>query len=107
MPKMPEKAGGAAVPYAEGGDWVKAYPLLLGYMVDSAWPDGAHRAPGRLFLAPEGGQWVATLKEPTQGLILRVSVQYPAEAWPALEAALRLPAPPWQADPWEKGRRKK
>lgn len=94
-------------PLALRGFWEKELPELASFMVDSHYDDGSPRQAGKLFIAIQNGMWVATLKDPNQGLELSVMVVAPEQIMQALDAALSSTAPPWRVDQWAAGRSKK
>lgn len=111
VPLVPSFAGGHDSPtldHARPGEWSKKFPILCGYLLDGAWPDGTPRKPGKVFISPSLGKWEFTLKETNHELVLVVVVEEPHLGLEALEAALGVSVPPWRPDPWGKaGRRKK
>lgn len=89
-------------PLADGGTWLSTMPELVSHLVDPTYDDQTPRKTSRLFVVVERGQWVATLKDLNQGLILEVTVDKPEQLFPALEALLKSDRPPWRVDPWAK-----
>jgi len=89
---------------------LEKYPALAGFLHD-AFYEGTNppedRLPGSVYLVARDGVLQVTLKEPTQGLLLRVEVDSWKSMLVAVEAALTGPASLWQVDPWARKPKKK
>jgi len=90
----------AITPLADAGEWREKFPLLMGYLCDPTYEDQTPRTAGRIFISAERGTWSIILKDPDAGIQLEVVVDKPTDMFPALEAALSSPTPPWRVDRW-------
>jgi hypothetical protein len=112
MAKRPEPlatvgTGGQA---AKCGVQLAKFPVLKSMLCDLRYEEGDEvRMPSYLIIRPQGGAWHVTLKDPSTGLQLRVSVESYDLVHGALESLLSAPGCPWEVDPWAKpeGTRKK
>lgn len=97
----------AVTPLADAGEWREKFPTLMSYLCDPTYEDQTPRTAGRLFISAERGTWSIVLKDPDQGVQLEVVVEVPTDMFPALEAALTSPTPPWRVDRWAQSRTQK
>lgn len=58
------------------------------------------REPGSVYFQARGDVFAVTLKEPSQGLLMRIEVPSIAALLPTIEAALGDSGSMWEADPW-------
>lgn len=86
---------------------LEKFPQLKGFLCDTT-SEGEggkqEREAGTIYIRPGGGQLQVTLKEPTQGLLLRVDVPSLLALMGTLEAALGDEGSMWEVDPWAKKR---
>lgn len=108
MPRKPDQSvvGPGEVRQAAGRPKVlEKTPVLASYLLDLAYEDGGGaREPSYLILKAAGGEWLATLKDPTEARQLRVRVSDLGTVYAALEALLSAGACPWEPDAWAEKR---
>jgi hypothetical protein len=81
-------------------------PLLAGYLLDTSYEGGVEpREPSYLIVKAAGGEWLVTLKDPTEARQIRLRVTDLGTAWATLEALLTSDTCPWEDDVWAAGRR--
>lgn len=111
MPKKPDQsqANGTAVHTAAAAPrWFDKTPVLSGYLRDMQYEDGGGaREPSYLLVKAAGGEWLITLKDPTEARQLRVRVSDLMTMFGALEALLTSGTCPWEPDAWAASRSKK
>lgn len=89
---------------------LEKFPRLAEFFTDPYLElDGSKvaREPGTVYIQPRGGDLQVTLKEPSQSLMMRLTVPSLASMWPTVEAALGDPSSLWEADPWARNRKPK
>lgn len=71
--------------------------------------EGTERArePGVLILTARAGRWVATLKDPSQCVMLKLTAETMDELWLAADECLGSGEAPWETDSFEVAKRKK
>ena len=83
-------------------------PVLASYLLDLSYEEGGGaREPSYLILKAAGGEWLVTLKDPTECRQLRTRVSDLGTAYAALEALLTAGVCPWERDEWAEARRPK
>lgn len=105
MAKRPEPlaATGTGGQAAKAGTILSKAPALRSYLTDLTYEGTDEvRLPSYLIIRPQGGSWHITLKDPSTGLQLRVSVESLDLMVGALESLLSAPSCPWEVDPWAK-----
>jgi len=76
-------------------------PTLAGFLLDLQYEDGGGpREPSYLIIKAAGGEWLATLKDPTEARQIRIRVTDLGTVWAALEALLGADSCPWEPDAW-------
>lgn len=109
VPKKPDSQGaGGDVPRsaAPRPKVLDKTPVLAGYLLDLQYEDGGgSREPSFLFIRAAAGEWLVTLKDPTERRQIRARVTDLGTAWAALEALLTSDSCPWEADAYQQGRK--
>ena len=83
-------------------------PVLASYLLDLSYEDGGGaREPSYLIVKAAGGEWLVTLKDPTECRQLRVRVSDLGTAYAQLEALLTAGVCPWERDQWAEDRKPK
>lgn len=110
LPSVPEASSGSST----GTDWAKSVvleklPVLCEFLCCPVWEGDIQRGERSLMMFVKVASVAAILKVEHPALKLVVSGSSFDEALAALEAALRLPNPPFQVDdnPLGKGSRKR
>lgn len=111
VPKKPGESKAGEGPLPRAADPCTMFhktPELQKYLIDLAYEDGGGaRRSSRLFVDTGGGEYLVTLKDPTECRQLRVRVRDLGTAWVALEALLCSNSCPWEVDQYELDRRPK
>lgn len=103
VPKKPEIAAGqgGAAPAAKVGGRLQRFPGLRGVLTDLLYEGTTERRkPGSLTIRADGGLWTAILRDPSSGMMLRVSAEAYDDLEPALDALLTAKVVPWEIDPY-------
>lgn len=104
-------AGSAPTQAAPRPKVLEKTPTLASYLLDLQYEDGGGpREPSYLLLRAAGGEWLATLKDPTEARQLRLRVSDLGTVYAALEALLNADSCPWEPDTWatqKAGRRRR
>lgn len=86
----------------------KPLPNLRKFLLDQTYEDsGQERRTGTIILSARAGAWVATCKEPTPCLMLKVQAASLDELWITLDDMLGAEDAPWEHDPYEAARKPK
>lgn len=88
------------------------FPQLCGFLCDTTYQtdsDGKteEREPGTIWLGARGGVIHVILKEPSQGLMLRLEVPSVQSLWKLVESALGAEGSMWESDPYARAKKKK
>ena len=109
MPKKPAAAGpGGDAPRqaAARPKVLEKTPTLAGFLLDLQYEDGGGpREPSYMIVKAAGGEWLVTLKDPTEARQLRTRVTDLGTAYAALEGLLVADSCPWEPDSWAQGRK--
>lgn len=109
VPRKPAASAGGDQPNRQAAPRPKVLektPILASYLLDMAYEDGGGpREPSYLILRAAGGEWLATLKDPTEARQLRLRVTDLGTVYAALEALLGADSCPWEPDAWASGSR--
>lgn len=104
VPKKPASAtAGGSEPRqaAKPPKVLEKTPTLASFLLDLQYEDGGGpREPSYLIIKAAGGEWLATLKDPTEKRQLRLRVTDLGTVWAALEALLAADSCPWEPDAW-------
>lgn len=104
VPKKPDSAGsGSSVPTqaAARPKVLDKTPVLASYLLDLQYEDGGGpREPSYLIIKAAGGEWLVTMKDPTEARQVRLRVSDIGTAYAALEALLTGDSCPWEPDAW-------
>jgi len=100
-PAAPAPGGDAPRQAAPRPKVLDRTPVLASFLLDMQYEDGAGaREPSYLILRAAGGEWLATLKDPTEARQLRLRVSDLGTVYAALEALLSGETCPWEPDLW-------
>jgi len=112
VPKKPADVGSvapAARQAAPKPSVLSKTPVLASFLLDMQYEDGGGpREPSYLIIRAAGGEWMATLKDPTEARQIRLRVTDLGTVYAALEALLAGDSCPWEPDVWttqRKGRK--
>jgi len=109
VPKKPVASVGAESTPRQAAACPKAFdktPTLAGFLVDLQYEEGGGpREPSYVIIKAAGGEWLVTLKDPTEARQLRVRVTDLGTCWASLEALLNADSCPWEPDTWAVGRK--
>lgn len=115
VPRKPSSEAGVASAPTQAAPRPKVLektPTLASYLLDLQYEDGGGpREPSYLLVRAAGGEWLATLKDPTEARQLRLRVSDLGTVYAALEALVAADSCPWEPDVWaqkagSRGRRK-
>jgi len=81
---------------------LKDVPSIVAHCNVTRFTDGTPREPGTLFIRQQQGQWVVTVKEPSDKAMLTVRDEDLDAALKTLAAMLVDPEAVWEHDPWAK-----
>lgn len=88
-------------------DAFKELPNIRDFMLCTVYPGTTvERTTGVLILTARAGSWVLTAKEGAKCLMLKLQAPSLDELWLTLEEMLESEDAPWEADPYEMGRRR-
>lgn len=82
---------------------LEKFPQLTGFLTDPVLEGATGKEPrdgGSIYLQARGGMLLATLKEPSQQMMMKLEVKNLACLWAELEAALGDAGSMWEVDPW-------
>jgi hypothetical protein len=104
VPRKPDSAGGGGSPptaAARVPAVLSKTPTLASYLLDLQYEGGGGpREPSYLLIRAAAGEWLLTLKDPTEVRQLRTRVTDLGTAWASLEALLASDCCPWEPDIW-------
>jgi len=104
VPKKPDSAGssgGIPTQAAPRPKVLDKTPLLASFLLDLQYEDGGGpREPSYLIVKAAGGEWLVTMKDPTEARQVRIRVSDLGTAYAALEALLSGDSCPWEPDAW-------
>lgn len=88
------------------------FPQLAGFLSDTLYEpvDGKvpeDREPGTVWIGARGGVLHVLLKEPSQGLMMRLEVPSLQSLWKLVESALGSEGSMWESDPYARARKRK
>lgn len=101
MAKRPELCvqGSSNVGPRKLGNLLSKAPILAGFLLDTTYEGSDEvRQQSYIIIRPQGGTWFVTLKDPSTGLQLRVTVDSLDLVIGALEGLLTAPGCPWEID---------
>jgi len=104
VPKKPGDSGasgGVASQAASRPKVLDKTPVLASYLLDLQYEDGGGpREPSYLIVKAAGGEWLVTMKDPTEARQIRLRVSDLGTIYAALEALLGADSCPWEPDAW-------
>lgn len=104
VPKKPDHQGSGPSVATQAAPRPKVLdktPLLASYLLDLQYEDGGGpREPAYLIIKAAGGEWLVTMKDPTEARQIRLRVSDLGTAYAALEALLSGDSCPWEPDAW-------
>lgn len=110
MKRISDKRVKGNADYLLNKEGLKDFPQLFHFLSDAQYTDGkdvSERMPGTWWLSCRNGAIQCVLKEPSQGLILRVEVPSLAALLNTVEAALGSEGSMWEKDQFEPKMKKK
>jgi hypothetical protein len=104
VPKKPGEHGGGGSVASQAAPRPKVLdktPVLASFLLDLQYEDGGGpREPSYLIIKAAGGEWLVTMKDPTEARQIRLRVSDLGTCYAALEALLSGDTCPWEPDAW-------
>jgi hypothetical protein len=109
MLKKPEVSSNGSpelVSLASAGFFGKRWPVLMEWLLSSAWEDGTVRATSTLSISVGDGRWKGRMNDRDSGMVAFLSSESLEALLDAWERGLSKNSLEWRVDQFQKGKRK-